>query len=230
MALSPPPIDLLIFDLDGTLIDSKFDLANSVNAARAHLGMEPLNLKVIMNYVGYGAPVLIRKALESEATESQVAHALDFFLDYYGRHALDSTALYPGVKESLERLHAGGKRLAILSNKAAAISRMVIEGLGAAQLFFKVYGGDSFAAKKPDPAGINQLMHEAGVGCGATIMVGDSVVDVETARNAGVRSCGVRFGFAPDTFEGAPPDILVNRMEDLADWVLNVNSSLNSAF
>jgi phosphoglycolate phosphatase len=225
VALSPHPIDLLIFDLDGTVIDSKLDLANSVNAARAHLGMDPLKLTVIMNHVGFGAPVLIRKALGSEATESEAAHALEFFLDYYRDHALDSTRLYPGVRESLERLQAAGKRLAILTNKPAAISRMVIEGLGAAALFFRVYGGDSLAAKKPDPAGIDQLMREAGIGCGATMMVGDSVVDVETARNAGVRSCGVRFGFAPETFEVSPPDLLVNRMEDLADWVLNVNSS-----
>lgn len=219
------PVDLLVFDLDGTLIDSKLDLANAVNAARAHLGLGPLKLAVIMNSVGYGAPLLIRKALADAATESEMARALEFFLDYYGRHALDSTRFYPGVRESLERMQVAGKQLAILTNKPAAISRAVVEGLSAAKLFFRVYGGDSFAAKKPDPAGIRQLMREAGIGCGATMMVGDSVVDVETARNAGVLSCGVRFGFAPDTFDRTPPDFLVDRMEDLADWVLNVHSS-----
>jgi phosphoglycolate phosphatase len=219
-ALSPQFIDLLIFDLDGTLIDSKLDLANAVNAARAHLGLEPLNLAVISTCVGYGAPILIRKALGGEATESDVARALEFFLDYYRCHALDSTRFYPGVRESLERLHRSGKRLAILTNKPAVISRTVIEGLRASALFFRVYGGDSFAWKKPDPAGIEQLMNEAGVGPGATIMVGDSVVDVETARNAGVLACGVRFGFAPETFDHVTPDLLVDRMEDLADWVL----------
>lgn len=225
MALLQHPIELLIFDLDGTLIDSKVDLASAVNAARAHLGLHPLRLAVISTCVGYGAPVLIRKVLADEATESEMARALEFFLDYYGRHALDSTRFYPGVRESLERLHGAGKRLAVLTNKPAAISRAVIEGLSAAELFFRVYGGDSFAAKKPDPAGIDQLMGEAGVGRGVTMMVGDSLVDVEAARNAGVLSCGVRFGFAPDTFEVSPPDLLVNRMEDLADWVLKVNSS-----
>jgi len=225
VALSQQPIELLIFDLDGTLIDSKLDLANAVNAARSNLGRGPLNLAVILTYVGYGAPVLIRKALAGEATESEIARALEFFLDYYGRHALDSTRFYPGVRESLERMHGAGKRLAILTNKTAAISCAVIEGLSAAELFFRVYGGDSFAAKKPDPAGIRQLMREAGIGCGATMMVGDSVVDVETARNAGVFSCGVRFGFAPDTFDRTPPDLLVDRMEDLADWVLRLKPS-----
>ena len=164
MALSQQPIELLIFDLDGTLIDSKLDLANAVNAARAQLGLGPLNLAVIMTYIGYGAPVLIQKTLSGEASETQIAQALEFFLDYYGRHALDSTRLYPGVRESLERLRQGGKRLAILSNKAVSISRMVIEGLNAAGFFFKVYGGDSLAAKKPDPAGIDQLMREADLG------------------------------------------------------------------
>jgi phosphoglycolate phosphatase len=219
------PVDLLIFDLDGTLIDSKLDLAISVNAARGHLGLAPLDLAVIMTYVGYGAPILIQKALAGQTSESQIAQALEFFLDYYGRHALDSTRFYPGVRESLERLHRGAKRLAILSNKPVAISRMIIEGLNAAELFFRVYGGDSFGAKKPDPAGIAQLMRETGVGPDATMMIGDSMVDVQAARNAGVRSCGVRFGFAPDAFDRAPPDLVVGHMEELADWVLSLISS-----
>ena len=218
--LSPEPIDLLIFDLDGTLIDSKLDLANSVNAARAHLGLGPLDLPAISECVGYGAPVLIRKALGDQASEAQVARALTFFLEYYRHHALDSTRFYPGVRESLERLHAAGKHLAILTNKPEAISRRIVDGLRVGGLFFRVYGGDSFAAKKPDPGGIEQLMREARAGHAATIMVGDTAVDVETARNAGVRACGVRFGFAPDTFALAPPDLVVDRMEELADWVL----------
>jgi phosphoglycolate phosphatase len=219
------PVDLLIFDLDGTLIDSKLDLANSVNAARAHLGLGPLDLALIMTYVGFGAPVLIQKALSGEASESRIAQALEFFLDYYDRHALDSTGFYPGVKESLECLYKAGKRLAILSNKPVVTGRMIIDGLGASQLFVRVYGGDSFHSKKPDPAGIAQLMRETGVEPRATMMVGDSVVDVETARNAGVRSCGVRFGFAPATFDRTQPDLVVDHMEELANWVLSVRSS-----
>jgi phosphoglycolate phosphatase len=219
-APSQAPIDLLIFDLDGTLIDSKLDLANSVNAARAHLGLGPLDLAVISACVGYGAPVLIRKALGDDASEGEVAEALRYFLEHYRSHALDSTRFYPGVEESLERLHAAGKRLAILTNKPAAISRTIVEGLRAGALFFKVYGGDSFPAKKPDPAGIEQLIREANVGRAATMMVGDSAVDMQAARNAGVRACRVRSGFAPETFDSAPPDLLVDRIEDLAHWVL----------
>ncbi len=213
-------IDLLIFDLDGTLIDSKLDLANSVNAARGQMGLEPLTLSLIATYVGHGAPVLIRKALGEQATEIEVAQALEFFLEHYREHALDTTRLYPGVRESLDRLHGAGKLLSILTNKPVAMSRAIIEGLCLSRLFFRIYGGNSFAAKKPDPVGVRTLMSEAGVSRDHTMMVGDSEVDVQTARNSGVRACGVTYGFARETFDHSPPDRLVDRMDDLADWVL----------
>jgi phosphoglycolate phosphatase len=215
-----PKIALLIFDLDGTLIDSKLDLAHSVNAARAHMGLGPLNLTLILQYVGHGAPMLMRKAMGPEASEAQVAEALEAFLDYYRQHSLDRTQPYPGVRESLERLHAAGKLLAVLTNKPVEESRKVLEGVTLAPLFFQVYGGNSFAAKKPDPAGVHQLMTEAGMGRDRTLMVGDTSVDVETARNAGILVCGVRYGFQPESFENVPPDLLVDRMEQLADRVL----------
>lgn len=220
MNLSSPVIKLLIFDLDGTLIDSQLDLAHSVNAARGHLGLGPLDLSLISTYVGHGAPVLIRKALGGETTDTEVAQALEFFLEHYREHALDTTRLYPGVQESLHRLHAAGKRLAVLTNKPVAVSRAIIEGLSLAPLFFQVYGGNSFPAKKPDPAGVRQLMNEAGVTRDRTMMVGDTAVDVETARNSGVRACGVTYGFDRESLHRVPPDLLVDRMEELADWVL----------
>jgi len=213
-------IDLLIFDLDGTLIDSKLDLANSVNAARAHMGLGPLDLALISKYVGHGAPVLMRRAMGPEASEAEVHEALEFFLDYYNRHALDATGLYPGVREPLERLRAAGKRMAVLTNKPVGTSRAIVEGLNLGPLLFQVYGGNSFAAKKPDPAGVRQLMNEAGIAPERTMMVGDTVVDIQTARNAGVLACGVKYGFQPESLESVPPDLLVDRMEELADWVL----------
>jgi phosphoglycolate phosphatase len=213
-------MDLLIFDLDGTLIDSKRDLALSVNATRAHLGMGPLDIEKISSYVGNGAPVLIRRALGEQATEPLVEEALEFFLEYYREHKLDSTRLYPGVKESLERLRAAGKRLAVLTNKPVAPSRGIVEGLGVSGHFFQIYGGNSFVFKKPNPIGVEKLMAEAGVDRGRTLMVGDSGVDVETARNAGVQACGVTYGFAPETLSNPAPDLLVDCMEELADWVL----------
>ena len=213
-------MDLLVFDLDGTLIDSKMDLALSVNATRAHMGRGPLDVGLISTYVGNGAPVLIRRALGNQATEAQVEDALEFFLEHYREHKLDFTRLYPGVSESLDRLRAAGKRLAVLTNKPVAVSRAIVDGLGVGLHFFRVYGGNSFEFKKPHPVGMETLMSEAGVDPSRAMMVGDSSVDIQTARNAGVRSCGVTYGFAPESLRDPAPDLLVDRMEELADWVL----------
>jgi phosphoglycolate phosphatase len=211
---------LLIFDLDGTLIDSRLDLANATNATRRHMGMEPLTNERVYSYVGNGAPVLIRRALGEQATEAEVQEALEFFLEYYGQHVLDNTVLYPGVRESIERLRAAGKRMAVLTNKPVRMSRAIVEGLGVAGHFFQVYGGNSFEFKKPNPVGIRALMEETGVAREDALMVGDSSVDVQTARNAGIRCCGVTYGFQPETLADPAPDLLVDRMEDMADWVL----------
>jgi phosphoglycolate phosphatase len=213
-------MDLLIFDLDGTLIDSRLDLAHSVNATRAHMGMGPLEFERVYSYVGNGAPVLIRRALGDQATEAEVEEGLEFFLEYYREHALDYTRLYPGVKESLDRLQAAGKRLAVLTNKPVRMSRAIVEGLGVDGHFFRLYGGNSFDFKKPNPIGIETLMRETGVAREATMMVGDSAVDVQTARNAQVACCGVMYGFQPETLADPAPDLTVERMEDFADWVL----------
>jgi phosphoglycolate phosphatase len=213
-------MDLLIFDLDGTLIDSRLDLANAVNAARLHMGMEPLSNERVYSYVGNGAPVLIRRALGEQATEAEVQEGLEFFLEYYREHDLDYTTLYPGVKESLDRLRAAGKQMAVLTNKPLRMSQHIVEGLGVAAHFLKVYGGNSFEFKKPNPIGIRTLMDITSVGPDRTMMVGDSSVDVETARNAGVRCCGVTYGFQPETLADPAPDLMVDRMEELAEWVL----------
>jgi phosphoglycolate phosphatase len=213
-------MDLLIFDLDGTLIDSRLDLAHAVNATRAHMGMAGLEFERVYSYVGNGAPVLIRRALGDRATELEVEEALEFFLEYYREHALDYTRLYPGVKESLERLEAAGKQMAVLTNKPVRMSKAIVEGLGVAGHFFEVYGGNSFDFKKPHPIGVETLMREAGVDRARTVMVGDSAVDVNTAINAGVRSCGVTYGFQPETLKESKPDVLVDRMEQFVEWVL----------
>ena len=213
----------LIFDLDGTLIDSRLDLANAVNATRVHMGMGTLDNERVYSYVGNGAPVLIRRALGDRATEAEVQEALEFFLEHYHEHHLDYTVLYPGVRESLDRLAAAGKRMAVLTNKPVRISRAIIEGLGVGGCFFQVYGGNSFEFKKPNPIGVAALMRETGMGPGLTVMVGDSAIDIVTARNAGVSCCGVTYGFQPETLADPAPDLLVDRMEDFADWVIGAN-------
>lgn len=201
---------LLIFDLDGTLIDSKLDLAHAVNATRLHAGLEPLDNELVYSYVGNGAPVLIRKALGPAYTDA----ALDYFLAYYREHMLDYTVLYPGVLETLDILLERGHPMAVLTNKPVRISEAIVEGLGMSRHFFRVYGGNSFEQKKPDPIGITTLMSEAPDGGGA-MMVGDSAVDIKTARNAGIPSCGVTYGFQPETLTAEPPDYLIDRLPEL---------------
>ena len=217
-------MSLLIFDLDGTLIDSRLDLAHSVNATRTQMGKGPLPHEAIFSYVGNGAPLLIRRAMGPEASDTDVRVALEFFLDYYRRHAVDYTVLYPGVLESLERLFDAGMTLAVLTNKPVRISQAIMEHLGVAKWMFRIYGGNSFEHKKPHRIGIDTLRSEAGGEPAQpkdTWMVGDSYVDVQTARNAGVSCCGVTYGFQPETFREFPPDLLVERMEDFVGRVLS---------
>ena len=213
-------MNLLIFDLDGTLIDSKLDLVHSVNAARALMDLSPISEDVVASYVGNGAPVLIRRALGPSASEADVQHALQYFLSYYRDHMLDHTRLYPGVKEALDRLLESGIKMAVLTNKPVRFSRSLVEGLGLRGHFFQVYGGNSFDQKKPHPIGVRKLLEESGVAHGRAMMVGDSGVDVRTARNADVKACGVTYGFQPEGFLEDPPDILVDNMSQLADYVL----------
>jgi phosphoglycolate phosphatase len=211
---------LLIFDLDGTLIDSRLDLANAVNATRAEMGKPPLEHSRVFSYVGNGAPVLMRKAMGPEASDADVQRALEFFLRYYRDHAVDNTTLYPGVRESLGQLHEAGMRLAVLTNKPVRISELIMDRLDLTTMLFRVYGGNSFEQKKPHPIGIDTLRGETGATAERTWMVGDSIVDMQTARNAGVKACGVTYGFQPETLQECPPDLLVDRMEDFAARIL----------
>jgi phosphoglycolate phosphatase len=213
-------MDLVIFDLDGTLVDSTLDLVHSVNAARGHMGLPPLEQATVASYVGNGAPVLIRRALGAQASEADVQHALEFFLAYYHEHKLDYTYLYPGVRESLDRLREARVPMAVLTNKPVRISQAILEGLGVGEHFFRVYGGNSFEQKKPHPAGVERLIEEAAASRAGTLLVGDSAVDVRTARNAGVRCAGVTYGFQPESLDQEPPDFKMDRMEQVADLVL----------
>ena len=213
-------MDLVIFDLDGTLIDSSRDLANAVNGTRAHLGLAPIENETVYSYVGNGAPVLIRRVLGPEYSDEDVQHALEYFLAYYREHMLDNTTLYPGVREVLDRFLDAGIPMAVLTNKPVRFSQGIIDGLGLSSHFRRVYGGNSFDQKKPHPVGIEKLMNEAGAAREHTVMVGDSSVDVQTARNARVTACGVTWGFQPETFAEWPPDFLVETPGELAERVL----------
>lgn len=209
-------IRLVIFDLDGTLIDSEFDLAHAVNAMLRNFGRKELPIEVIGTYIGDGAPMLIRRALGDPADTDFLQQALNYFLAYYRDHKLDSTHAYDGIEQVLHQIGNGGARkLAVLTNKPVRVSQSILAGLGLARHFVQVYGGNSFDTKKPDPFGANTLLREIGATADQTVMVGDSGVDVLTARNAGLWSVGVTYGFAPQTLEQVPPDVLVDTTAEL---------------
>ena len=211
---------LLIFDLDGTLVDSKLDLANAVNATRQYMGMGPLTNETVYSYVGNGAPVLLRRAMGPEMPQDEVDRALGYFLAYYGDHKLDNTVLYPGVREALDVFRDRGLRMAVLTNKPVKASRGIVDGLGVHDHFFRVYGGNSFERKKPDPMGVERLIEEAGADAARTIMIGDSGVDIRTARNAGIPVVGVTWGFQPESLREDVPDLAADRMDQVVEWVL----------
>ncbi len=210
---------LLVFDLDGTLIDSRDDLAQSVNAMLRHFDRPPLPIEVISTYIGDGAGMLVRRALGDPDEELFVHEALDFFLDYYRVHKLDHTYVYDGVLEALQGMqnewpHGDAPAMAVLTNKPVHASRDICAALSLAPYFFQIYGGNSFHTKKPDPLGLQTLMREANVSAHHTLMIGDSDVDVLTARNAGAWALGCTFGLAPHSLEAAPPDILVDHASE----------------
>jgi len=210
-------IRALVFDLDGTLIDSKKDLALSVNATLKAIGRAELPEDVVASYVGSGAPVLIGRALGGSPDSQQLQGALKYFLSHYEEHKLDHTRAYPGIREALCKLE--GTPMAVLSNKPANASVRILEGLGLASFFKVIYGGNSFATKKPDPQGARAVLRDLHAAAEETAMVGDSEVDVQTARNAGMISAIVNFGFGVHDREKYPADVYLDRMEELVPLV-----------
>jgi phosphoglycolate phosphatase len=212
---------LLVFDLDGTLIDSGADLCASVNAMLRYFGRPALSEPVIATYIGDGAVRLVGRALGEPTDTALLDSAVTYFLDYYREHKLDQTYVYPGVFASLDSLRfepgGGARSMAVLTNKPIGPSQAICDALGLTPYFFRIYGANSFATKKPDPEGLLSLIREAGVTPQQTLMIGDSDVDVLTARNAGAWSMGCSFGLAPHTLVSTPPDCLVDAP---ADWRL----------
>lgn len=213
-------IRLLIFDLDGTLVDSQLDLAHSVNAMLRHYHRAELPVHMISGFIGDGAPMLVRRALGDPDNGDFFREALDFFIRYYREHKLDNTYVYPGMKEALEAIRSsadGRVKMAVLTNKPVIPSKGIVEGLGLKDFFFEVYGGNSFPTKKPDPQGAVKLMEQAGASPAETVMIGDSHNDTLTARNAGMWSVGCTYGLSPQSLELVPPDLLIDSPGELAE-------------
>jgi phosphoglycolate phosphatase len=240
----PNSIRLLIFDLDGTLIDSRLDLIHSVNAMLRHFERPELDGDVIASYVGDGAPALVRRALagrDSEGgdgggngrpgdDEAFFRSALEYFLGYYRLHKLDHTTVYEGIPKTLAALAGGSvqgpdknasptRLMAVLSNKPVNPSRDIVAAMGLGEYFVRIYGGNSFPTKKPDPLGAITLLEETGIAPAQAMMIGDSSIDVLTGQNAGLWTCGVTYGFAPHSLEEVTPDVVIERPAELAEML-----------
>jgi phosphoglycolate phosphatase len=218
-ALEIAPVRALIFDLDGTLIDSKRDLIHSVNIMLREMGRQELAEEIISGYIGHGAPQLVARALGGDATEDQLKHALQFFLGYYEEHKMDTTCAYPGVAETLAQLQRKDLPMAVLTNKPARISVRILNALGLANYFRAIYGGNSFETKKPDPLGANTILRELGAAPGETMVIGDSEVDIQTARNAGMLAAAVNYGFGVHDRKLYPADVYLDSISDLVRFV-----------
>src|ERR1017187_6461264 len=216
----PHRVRLLVFDLDGTLIDSRLDLFHSVNAMLRHIGRPELDGDVIASYVGDGAPALVRRALADTDDEAFLRGALEHFLGSYRMPKLDPTQVYEGIPEGLAGLASSNgvqRQMAVLSNKPVNPSRLIVQALGLGDFFVEVYGGNSFTTKKPDPLGVQTILQETGITAAQALMIGDSSIDVLTGQNAGLWTCGVTYGFAPHTLKEVMPDVVVERPVELGE-------------
>ena len=212
---------LIVFDLDGTLIDSSRDLADATNALIGEFGGMPLSVDEITSYVGEGATLLVRRALKAAGLDRLPADALDRFLVHYAERLTVHTRPYPGIPEALDRLRDYGCELAVLTNKPERATKEILRRLGLDWRFTEVMGGDTSAGRKPDPAGLLQIIQRGGASPLSTLLVGDSLIDFKTARNAGTRICLARYGFGyrftDDTFRG--DEMFVDDPSQLPDVV-----------
>lgn len=201
---------LLVFDLDGTLVDSSRDIAAAVNAAIGRLapGTAAIPLDAILSYVGEGARLLVERCLRHAGLDLPADGVLPVYLECYGERLLDTTRLYPGVAGALDAL--AGTTLAVLTNKPGDMSRTILEGLGVASRFARIWGAGDVPSRKPDPEGLLRLMSDLGAVAADTWMAGDSATDVDAARAAGVRVAGVTWGFHPGALRAAGPDVLID--------------------
>jgi phosphoglycolate phosphatase len=202
-----------VFDLDGTLLDTKLDLVNSVNAMLRETGRAEQPTELVASYVGHGAPQLIARVLGPSANDEQRQEGLAVFLKHYQKQMLNLTRPYPGVVEGLRAL--ANYPMAVLTNKPATLSVEILKGLNMSRFFRAIYGGDSFEKKKPDPAGALSILKELGHTPAEAAMIGDSDVDIQTARNAGMLAVAVTYGFGQQNAKLCPADLYVDTLSDL---------------
>jgi phosphoglycolate phosphatase len=211
-------IKLILWDLDGTLVDSELDLSHSINAMLRHLKRPELPVEVVASYIGDGAPMLVRRALGDPQDESFVQSALEYFMAYYREHKLDNTFVYPGILETLQAIRQHSTiQMAVLTNKPINPSRGICDGLKLSEYMTNIVGGNSFPTKKPDPHGARVLLEEHRAAATEAVMIGDSQNDVLTANNAGMYSIGVTYGLSPESLKIHKPDVLIDHPAELLE-------------
>ncbi len=214
----------LIFDLDGTLVDTKADLAAATNHMLQELGLPLLSVAQVESFIGLGARVLIERALGQERAHL-VAEGFTLFMDYYDAHLLDRTRPYPGMETLLTVARDQGKCLSVLTNKPEQPTRAILSGLGLLDYFSAVIGGDTLSKRKPDPQGVFVLQQAVGRALTETLLIGDSEIDMRTGRAAGIATCGVTWGFGHAGFETCPPTFLVETVPALRQIVMGPSLS-----
>lgn len=210
-------IHLLIYDLDGTLIDSRRDIADALNWTLKELSLEELPLERVSSFVGNGVKNLMQRALEESArtdTLPSLDRSIKLFRKRYGEHLLDQTQLYPSARKVLEFFK--DRKQAVFTNKPEDFSLKILKGLGIEAYFFRVVGGDRAFPKKPAPDAVHEILREAHVLPEEALLVGDSATDVETGRNSGVKTVAVTYGFGSRAeIDWAKPDFVLNDLEEL---------------
>ena len=214
----PHPCRLFIFDLDGTLIDSTADIALSVNLALGAMGLPGISAARIAGFVGDGVRKLIERSLSevlgTGAEEPFLLDTMRHYLREYERHLLDSTCLFPGVEEALGLIHWA--RLAVVTNKPERFSRRILDALGVGNRFCVILGGDSTPLRKPDPVPLFEAMSRCGVTAAESVIVGDSPVDIQAGKAAGIVTCGIAYEDAARAkLEAAGPDLIIEEMTSL---------------
>ncbi|MBI4827298.1 MAG: HAD-IA family hydrolase [Nitrospinae bacterium] len=211
-------VDIAVFDLDGTLIDSKTDIANALNWTFGRFGYDPLPMELIGEFVGNGVGPLITRAAQAAGHAEREPEILELFRGRYWDHLLDHTVMFPGVAETLAYLN-GRYRMGLVSNKPERYTQRIVDELGMRPYFGRaVFGGDTLPVKKPDPAALREIARLYGGATARMVYVGDSAVDVRTARNAGALPIAVTYGFRGiEELRGAGPEMMIGRFDELRE-------------
>lgn len=217
---------LVVFDLDGTLVDTAPDLVASLNHTIAAHGLAPVTYEDLTHLVGHGARAMIERAFRLRGNpldETELPAMIDRFVEHYLAGMPGESRPYPGLTASLDRLLDAGMKLAVCTNKMESLARPLIDGLNLGGYFAAITGGDTFAVRKPDPAHLTGTVERAGGNIRQTVMVGDSLNDLKVAVNAGVPSIGVPFGYSDVPIQTLEPTVLITHYDQLTpDLILSL--------